>query len=109
MKVDAAEINNVLMQMRALADQAQGPERGADAGESGQTDFNALLKASLDNVSRMGKEAGELSTAFEKGDPNVQLADVMIALQKSSISFQAMLQVRNQLVEAYKEVSRMSI
>jgi flagellar hook-basal body complex protein FliE len=45
--------------------------------------------------------------AFESGDANVSLAEVMVASQKASVSFQAMLQVRNKLVEAYKDVMNM--
>ncbi len=44
---------------------------------------------------------------FESGDANVSLAEVMVASQKASVSFQAMLQVRNKLVEAYKDVMNM--
>ncbi|MGZ5030965.1 MAG: flagellar hook-basal body complex protein FliE, partial [Methylobacter sp.] len=43
------------------------------------------------------------------GDTNVSLAEVMVASQKASVSFQAMLQVRNKLVEAYKDVMNMPI
>ena len=35
------------------------------------------------------------------------LTDVMVAQQKASVSFQATLQVRNKLVEAYKDVMNM--
>ncbi len=41
------------------------------------------------------------------GDQDVSLAEVMIASQKASVSFQAMLQVRNKLVDAYKDVMNM--
>jgi flagellar hook-basal body complex protein FliE len=43
------------------------------------------------------------------GDPNVNLVDVMIASQKASVAFEATVQVRNKMVEAYQEVMRMSI
>jgi len=43
------------------------------------------------------------------GDPNVSLADAMIASQKASVAFQATVQVRNKLVAAYEEVMRMSV
>jgi flagellar hook-basal body complex protein FliE len=39
----------------------------------------------------------------------MDLAQVMIAAQKSSLSFEAMVQVRNKLVEAYKDVMNMAI
>lgn len=50
-----------------------------------------------------------MSKAYIKGDPNVSISDVMIASQKSSVAFQAATQVRNKLVEAYKDVMNMPI
>jgi flagellar hook-basal body complex protein FliE len=43
------------------------------------------------------------------GKSEVSLAEVMIATQKASVSFQAMLQVRNKLVDAYKDVMSMPL
>jgi flagellar hook-basal body complex protein FliE len=37
------------------------------------------------------------------------VADVMIAIQKSNLSFQATTQVRNKLVAAYQEIMSMQI
>jgi flagellar hook-basal body complex protein FliE len=48
-----------------------------------------------------------MTKAFETGASDIKLADVMVATQKASVSFQAMLQVRNKLVEAYKDVMNM--
>ena len=42
-------------------------------------------------------------------DDGIDLAQVMIAAQKSSVSFQAMVEVRNKLVEAYKDVMNMPV
>jgi flagellar hook-basal body complex protein FliE len=50
-----------------------------------------------------------MRTAFEQGEPGVDLAEVMIAVQKSSVSFQAMVEVRNKLVDAYKDVMNMPV
>ena len=48
-----------------------------------------------------------MTEAFETGATNISLADVMVATQKANVSFQAMLQVRNKLVEAYQDVMNM--
>lgn len=101
------EISKVLDQMRAMAAQAQG---GAGEGGIQQTqgpEFGDLLKRSVEAVNETQQQAGKLSEAFHTGDPNVDLTDVMIALQKASVSFQAMTQVRNKLVDAYQEIMRM--
>ena len=46
---------------------------------------------------------------FDPGDQDVSLSDVMIARNKSSVAFEATIQVRNKLVEAYKEVMTMPV
>ena len=50
-----------------------------------------------------------MKQAFELGGKEVSLAEVMVAVQKSDISFEAMVQVRNKLIDAYKEVANMPI
>ena len=55
------------------------------------------------------QQAGKVSDSFEKGDPQTDLTEVMVALQKAKISFQAMVEVRNKLVVAYQDVMNMQI
>ena len=101
------EINQVLAQMRVARAQAMG---GAEVQETAPTtEFNDLLKRSIDAVNETSQKAGAMRTAFEQGQEGLELADVMIAAQKSSISFQAMVEVRNKLVEAYKDVMNMPV
>ena len=50
-----------------------------------------------------------MRSAFDSGQGDMDLSQVMIAVQKSSLSFEAMVQVRNKLVEAYKDVMNMPI
>ncbi len=96
-------VNLVLAQMRAMSFQAGGSVQKTD----GNTDFSALLQQSLAAVNNTQKSAGKMTEAFETGASNVSLADVMVATQKASVSFQATLQVRNKLVEAYQDVMNM--
>jgi flagellar hook-basal body complex protein FliE len=39
---------------------------------------------------------------------NTDIHGTMIALEKASISFQLISQVRNKIIDAYKEIQRMS-
>jgi len=103
------EVQNVLAQMRVMASKAQGIGLNAASDAVGQADFSSLLKKSIDAVSSTQKQAGALTTSFAKGDPDVNLAQVMVALQKASVSFEAMSQVRNKLVDAYQEIMRMNV
>ncbi len=103
------DINQVLSQMRALAAQAQTSPVGTQSANPEGVDFSALLKNSIDQVNNVSKEASQLAEAFELGDPNVDLTQVMVSLQKASVSFQAMTQVRNKLVSAYQDIMNMPI
>jgi flagellar hook-basal body complex protein FliE len=96
-------VNMVLAQMRAMSIQAGGPVQKT----GGNTDFSELLQQSIASVNNTQQSAGKMASAFETGAANTSLSDLMVADQKASVSFQAMLQVRNKLVEAYKDVMNM--
>ena len=94
-----------ISQQAELALQAeQAGNVSSVSGDNTVPDFQSMFKNAIDNVNDNQKTAAELATRFEQGDPSIDLPEVMIALQKSSVSFQAMTQVRNKLVEAYKDV-----
>jgi len=101
------EINNVLAQMRAMSVQARSPI--AETKSTASTDFSSMLSQSIEAVNKTQQQAGALSTAFEKGDTDVSLAEVMVSLQKANLSFQTVLQTRNKLIDAYKDVMRMTM
>jgi flagellar hook-basal body complex protein FliE len=96
-------VDQVLAQMRAMSLEAGSKTQPSN----GNSDFSAMLKQSIDAVNQTQKTAGNLSKQFEMGNEDVSLAEVMIASQKASVSFQAMVQVRNKLVDAYKDVMNM--
>ena len=96
-------VNEVLSQMRVMSLDAGGkPEQTDNSG-----DFAAMLKQSIDAVNQNQNTSNTLTRDFEIGKSDVSLAEVMIASQKASVSFQAMLQVRNKLVDAYTQVMSM--
>ena len=72
-------------------------------------DFASALKSSLDNVNAAQQQANNLAKAFEMGEPNANVQDVMLSLQKANVSFQTMVQVRNKLVTAYQDIMNMQV
>lgn len=107
--MSSVEISQVLAQMRVMASAASNVETAATAQSGAPVDFGTLMKDSMAQVNEVQQNAKELRTAFESGDESVNLPEVMVALQKSSLSFQAMTQVRNKLLTAYKEVMNMPV
>lgn len=103
------DISKVLGQMRAMAAQAQiGVTSGADQATSG-VNFSKLLADSINKVNEVQMDAGRMTSSFESGDSQTDLTQVMISLQKASVSFQAMTQVRNKLVNAYQDIMNMPV
>lgn len=103
------EINKVLGQMRALAADMRAPEVQPGRATAADGNFGKLLQQSLDSVSAQQTAAQALATRFEAGSGDVSVAEVVISMQKASLSFQAMTEVRNRLVEAYQQVMNMPI
>jgi flagellar hook-basal body complex protein FliE len=71
--------------------------------------FATLLKQGVDAVNSTQQRADRLETAWERGDPGVNLASVMVEAEKASVSFQALAQVRNRLISVYQDIMNMAI
>lgn len=103
------DVNQIMVQMRAMAAAAQSVNTAQPAAAAQGADFASLLKNSVDQVNATQQQATGMAEAFARGDTNTDLTEVMVAMQKASLSFQAMTQVRNKLVEAYKDVMNMPV
>jgi len=103
------EINQLLAQMRTMAAAADGGAASTAAAGTDKPDFAKLLTESIDKVNEAQQHASHLATAAAQGDSNVELGQVMVALQKASLSFEAMTEVRNKLVSAYQEIMNMQV
>lgn len=121
--VERADINNVLSEIRSLRSQMMQNQRveqdnairgRVDApkgvGETRETPaFSDMLSQAVGTVNELQKTSKDLSTAYEMGDPNVDITRVMIASQKASVSFEALTQVRNRVVKAYEDIMNMPV
>ena len=115
------DINQLLMQMRDIREQLQtpAPQPGelqkpvvdaVDSASKTETGgFADMLKQAVNTVNDTQQQSAELQQAFETGDPEVDITQVMIQMQKASVSFEAMTQVRNRLVSAYQDIMNMPI
>lgn len=120
---DRVDINQLLTQMRDIRGQMQTPSmqtpdlsnavnegRGVDSTQpSDRVGFADMLKNAVDSVNDTQMQSSSMQRAFEMGDPEVDITQVMIQMQKASVSFEAMTQVRNRLVSAYQDIMNMPI
>lgn len=70
--------------------------------------FGKVLEDMVGKVSELQKTADQSIQSLATGEGK-GLHEVMIAVEKASISFQMLTQVRNKAVEAYQEIMRMPV
>ena len=71
--------------------------------------FSAALSQALKSVSATQTQATEMQRQVQLDNPNVSIEETMVAMQKAQIGFQATLQVRNKLVQAYSDIMNMHV
>jgi flagellar hook-basal body complex protein FliE len=74
-----------------------------------KVNFSDLLAGAVNHVNNIQQQAGQLKKDFEMGKEGVDLVEVMIASEKSSVAFTALLETRNQLLKAYNEVKAIRV
>ncbi len=67
------------------------------------------MAQALKSVSQSQLEAQTLQRELQLDNPSVSLEQTMVAMQKSQLGFQATLQVRNRLVQAYSDIMNMQV
>lgn len=98
-------IEGVLQQLQATALSAGNPVQNSEPKVS----FAGELQAALGRISETQTAARTQAENFAVGKPGVALNDVMVDLQKSSVSLQMGIQVRNKMVSAYQDVMNMQV
>ena len=119
--MDPVGMESLLAKLNAAREalsQGIGPQAGAVAARGAQAsgaagakpvDFGALLKANVDGVDRAQTQAATLANQFQLGDPKVSLEETMVAVQKASLSFQQLVQIRNRVVAAYHDIMNLQV
>ena len=100
------EINKVLAQMRSISSELNPTQQTPPPTKS---DFGDAMRSAIEKVNEQSQTATNMVAEFESGASTANVAEVMVAMQKASISFRAMTEVRNKLVDAYHEIMNMPI
>ena len=98
--------DQLLSQIRSMSRSLQSPQLPAEPSAPG---FGDLLKNTLDSVNEAQQTSRKLKTGFVTGSGDASLAEVMIAAQKANLSFRAVTEVRNKLVQAYQDIMNMPV
>lgn len=99
MRINPA-IQSLQAQTIAKPPQATPTEKGSDFGQ--------MLMDAIKDVNQTQLDAKGMQNDFMAGRP-VEFHDLMIAMEKASTTMQLTLQVRNKLLEAYQEISKVAV
>jgi flagellar hook-basal body complex protein FliE len=102
------EMNVAPIGMSYIPIPAVPPLNSGDNPESGITSFGDMLNNAIKEVNDKKVKADELTLGFLTGEVQ-DFHTVAIAMQESSITTSLAIEVRNKLLEAYQEVSRMQV
>lgn len=122
--VQRADINSVLSEIRNMRSQMMenqrveqdnnirgrildGPSKVQETSDTPK--FSDMLSQAVGSVNELQQTSSDMKTAYEMGDPNMDISRVMIASEKASISFEALTQVRNRVVKAYEDIMNMPV
>jgi flagellar hook-basal body complex protein FliE len=92
-----------------LAPDGQPLARTRAAEAPDKAGFQQALSTALRSVSDAQSNATRMQREVQMDNPTVSLEETMVAMQKAQIGFQATLQVRNRLVQAYSDIMNMQV
>ena len=107
-----ANIQSMLQTLRSHQAQAsqplQDPTAAAETGASTKSSFSQMVGGAIAQVNDTQLESKRLQSAYERGE-DLPLSDVVLGMQKSSIAFEATLQIRNKVLKAYEDIMNMPV
>jgi flagellar hook-basal body complex protein FliE len=114
--ISPASIQSMLQTLRSHQAEAAGKTLGmpgatdltGGTGSVQKTGFSDLVTGALDQVNQLQVQSSEMRAAFDRGE-NIALTDVVLGMQKSSLAFEATLQVRNKVLKAYEDILNMPV
>ena len=111
--IDGGEIEAMVAQMRSTVSNVKLPNsiesKVNQSPSASGVDFAQVFKNQLEQANQLQNNAQQLGQKYTLGDNSVNLSDVMIGYQKSSIALQTTVQIRNRLVSAYHDIMNMQV
>ena len=92
-------------QIARIADPSSG--LGKAVGETQGPSFGSLLKDALGSVLEAGKASDVQQRAMVAGKANI--VDVVTAVSETEVAVEALVSVRDRMIQAYEEIMRMPI
>jgi flagellar hook-basal body complex protein FliE len=101
-------MNEMLIKSGDLLPSGLNSEKRSGDVERGSKDFSQVMRDAVKEINQLQTNADE-AIAKVQLDNTANIHEAMIALEQAGISFRALMQVRNKIVDAYQEVMRMQV
>ena len=99
---------NAYSQIARIADSAKvGSALGNITGSNGDKGFGAMLKDAIGSDTEAGRKSDSQALAVANGKANV--VDVVAAVAETEVAVDALVAVRDKVIQAYEEIMRMPI
>ncbi|MEY3667960.1 MAG: Flagellar hook-basal body complex protein FliE [Pseudomonadota bacterium] len=99
---------SAIQQTRLQGGAAVPPPASGVEGRNFASTISDAVARTLQEVNATQQASQTMMARFESGE-NVPLTDVVLAMQKSSLAFEATLQVRNKVLKAYEDIMNMPV
>ncbi len=117
-RISAGSVNSMMETIRAYQNKAvNGAEQlnikppvtqDIQAPKTELPNFTDSVKNLLSKVNEVQVKSSSMQEAYQRGE-DIPLTDVVLGMQKSSLAFEATLQVRNKVLKAYEEIMNMPV
>ena len=97
---------NAYAKLARLADPGANPLKGS-TGDSAGPNFGAMVKEALGAVVEAGRKSDTQAQAMVAGKANI--VDVVTAVTDTEVAVEAMVSVRDKVIQAYEEIMRMPL
>jgi flagellar hook-basal body complex protein FliE len=104
-------IESVLNQIRQYQSEASSITNSDEVSTNSAGKINGFadsIKGAIEEVNATQGASKAIRNAYERGE-DVPLTDVVMSIQKSSLAFEATLQIRNKVLKAYEEIMNMPV
>jgi flagellar hook-basal body complex protein FliE len=97
---------NAYAKLARLADPGANPVK-LGGGDSGGPSFGKMVTEAIGSVVEAGRKSDGLAQGMATGKANI--VDVVTAVTETEVAVEAMVSVRDKVIQAYEEIMRMPI
>jgi flagellar hook-basal body complex protein FliE len=101
-------MNDITIPNNTLSPQGGASQIAQQTPQSGSVSFGQMLEGSMERVNQLQKEADANINNLANGQ-QTDIHQTMIAVEKASVSFELLMQIRNKVIAAYDQIMRMPV